>query len=399
MDAQVISRRELYEQVWQEPMTKLAKKYGLSDVGLAKLLKKHDIPRPPRGYWAKLQFGHKPRRTPLPNSKDNAEIAVREFNQAAAVAVAPPSEVEAELAGWRGDESEIKVAESLRGAHPLVSKAREGFQTAERSDLGFLLRPEGAPLDLHVTRGTLRRALLIVDALLKAFEKHGYSVGGGPSITIFGVAVTFSIDEMTESQREAVDEHDLQGPYRFGHSRFREKHVPSGRLSLHITSSNAYWAQGCRKTWRDGKSPVESRLTSFVEGVVRFAAAIKTHNEECERQERARQAEAERRAETARQRAEKLKLIKAERARVRQLLLTAKNWQRSQALREYIEAAVKYRTANQGPSGQDPEFVAWAAWATQQADRLDPFAESPPSILDEDIEELESPPLRGYSKW
>lgn len=46
-------------------MRKLAKTYGLSDVGLAKVCTKHDIPRPPRGYWAQKQLGYSPEQTPL----------------------------------------------------------------------------------------------------------------------------------------------------------------------------------------------------------------------------------------------------------------------------------------------------------------------------------------------
>jgi hypothetical protein len=32
-----VSRKDLYDQVWAEPMTHVAKKYGLSGRGLAKL--------------------------------------------------------------------------------------------------------------------------------------------------------------------------------------------------------------------------------------------------------------------------------------------------------------------------------------------------------------------------
>lgn len=41
-----ITRKELYEQVWAEPMTRLAKKYGVSDVGLRKRCLKLNIPVP-----------------------------------------------------------------------------------------------------------------------------------------------------------------------------------------------------------------------------------------------------------------------------------------------------------------------------------------------------------------
>jgi hypothetical protein len=53
-----ISREELYRLVWTEPMTKVAPRFGLSDVGLAKVCRKYHIPRPPVGYWAKLGVGH-----------------------------------------------------------------------------------------------------------------------------------------------------------------------------------------------------------------------------------------------------------------------------------------------------------------------------------------------------
>ena len=45
----VITRTELYERVWAEPIRKLSKEYGLSDVGLAKVCRRYDIPIPPRG--------------------------------------------------------------------------------------------------------------------------------------------------------------------------------------------------------------------------------------------------------------------------------------------------------------------------------------------------------------
>ena len=63
-----ISRAELYQQIWTEPMTKVAPRFGLSDVGLAKVYKRYDIPRPPVGYWAQKQFGKQPAPIPLPSA-------------------------------------------------------------------------------------------------------------------------------------------------------------------------------------------------------------------------------------------------------------------------------------------------------------------------------------------
>jgi len=52
-----ISRTDLYERVWTTPLRTLAKEFELSDVGLAKLCRRHDIPLPGRGYWVRMQFG------------------------------------------------------------------------------------------------------------------------------------------------------------------------------------------------------------------------------------------------------------------------------------------------------------------------------------------------------
>ena len=56
----------MYEKVWSISMVKLSKEYGLSDVGLAKICKKYNIPRPPRGYWARKAAGYNVKRLPLP---------------------------------------------------------------------------------------------------------------------------------------------------------------------------------------------------------------------------------------------------------------------------------------------------------------------------------------------
>lgn len=48
----MLTRKDLYELVWSVPMIKLADRFGLSDVGLKKKCRRHDIPVPPRGFSA-----------------------------------------------------------------------------------------------------------------------------------------------------------------------------------------------------------------------------------------------------------------------------------------------------------------------------------------------------------
>lgn len=49
-------RAKLYEEVWAEAVTKVAKRYGISDVALRKICKKLAVRLPPLGYWAKLEY-------------------------------------------------------------------------------------------------------------------------------------------------------------------------------------------------------------------------------------------------------------------------------------------------------------------------------------------------------
>jgi len=52
-------------------MVKLAKEFGLSGRRLEKICVKHDIPTPPLGYWAKVNFGKPVKKIPLgPPGKD-----------------------------------------------------------------------------------------------------------------------------------------------------------------------------------------------------------------------------------------------------------------------------------------------------------------------------------------
>jgi len=55
-------------------MIKVAKKYGISDVGLAKICRRNNIPVPPRGFWARRQAGYKVDVISLPRQARNVIV-------------------------------------------------------------------------------------------------------------------------------------------------------------------------------------------------------------------------------------------------------------------------------------------------------------------------------------
>jgi integrase len=59
-------REELYKLVWIAPVSEVARKLGVSDVGLAKLCRRAAVPVPGRGYWARVEAGQHIGAEPLP---------------------------------------------------------------------------------------------------------------------------------------------------------------------------------------------------------------------------------------------------------------------------------------------------------------------------------------------
>lgn len=59
----MVSRDELYRLVWSKPMTKVAAQFDVSGSYLARICALLNVPRPERGYWAKLEFGKAPPQT------------------------------------------------------------------------------------------------------------------------------------------------------------------------------------------------------------------------------------------------------------------------------------------------------------------------------------------------
>lgn len=59
MDTITFTRKELYDLVWKEPLSRLAKKFKISDNGLRKICKRMNIPLPPNGHYQKVQYGYK----------------------------------------------------------------------------------------------------------------------------------------------------------------------------------------------------------------------------------------------------------------------------------------------------------------------------------------------------
>ncbi len=159
-----LKREELYEQVWSQPMIELAKQYGMSDVGLAKICRKLTIPVPGRGYWAKLKAGRILPRPSLPALKKNdlAEIIV---TKPELPPVEPQTHTETErlIALEALPENLIVVEPMLSSPHSLVTQTRQWLRLVKPGDYGLLHSRKPGCLAVHVGPRSLDRALRIME--------------------------------------------------------------------------------------------------------------------------------------------------------------------------------------------------------------------------------------------
>lgn len=397
MPWKTITRKELYEEVWSTPVSKLAPKYNLSDVGFAKFCRRCDVPRPPRGYWARIEAGQKVKRTPLSRSNENGEIKVH---------IPDPEEVDAmEKAKVTTEKREslipkIEIAETLRGCHKLVSDTNEAFEGAKKQDDGILQVPKGSKLDLIVSRDQLRRSLLIISALLKTFESLGHKVSSGPTITVDGQSVSLSIREGTKAVEEELEAstESVTGRYDFFSERKRKKQIPSGLLTVSIPEAVGYWANGCRKNWKDAKTQrIENCMNSIVAGVLEVASKKQEHEISLKQEAIKKAAEEKRLRLEAADRAKKREEQKLEQRKLDKLLAQAKDLRRSREIRDFVVYVRQAHECKGSKIEVESELGKYLVWAELQADRLDPTVAAPETILDEVIPD--EPSHSPYRHW
>ncbi|NOZ11735.1 MAG: hypothetical protein GXP09_11935 [Gammaproteobacteria bacterium] len=371
-----VSREELYDQVWSEPMTKLAERYGLSDVGLAKICRRLNVPRPGRGYWAKKRRGRAGRRPPLPSLKDGQESeAMITKREKPAVDTQQSSEAEMLIASEMCDEKRIHVPAQPDTLHPLVARTEKGLGSAKLNNRHLLDPRAKQCLNVQVGAESVDRAVRIMDALLKALDARGFTVAvrtdpeRSTTVSVLGETLEFSLEESVMRKEHVLTPVEQKKKERDRWYSFRIPQydfVPAGKLSLKIRN---LWLRDIRMTWSDGNiQRVEDCLNAFIIGLIKASVQKRADRMEREAEQRRRE--------------EKARLIREEKERLKKLETNAKNWHKSQTIRAYIEAV---RGDTIGKHGKvDGEFERWLTWASQQADRLDPLTESPASILDEE---------------
>jgi hypothetical protein len=370
-----LKREALYKMVWSEPVSKLAREYGLSDRGLGKICKRLEIPVPGRGYWQMKRKGIQIPVPPLrPGKKLNATGAYIHGSSKPRIDDEQDHETCDLITAEKLPENKITVPPSLDSPHSLIAMTQRSLMGAKVDDRGLKQPRARGCLDIHVGQDSIDRATLIMDTLVKALETRGLdiSVAKEPSFSTsvsvmdeviqFGLSEDFNRTErkLTAAQMKEKEKH----PWMY--SRQEYDYSPNGILSLMIKNDDSL---NTRKTWSDGRRQrLEDCLNSFVGGLIKAAIAIKHLRTEREQRELRWQEERRQREESERIRREEEEKLKA-------LDREVESWHRSQKIRSYIDAVKKWGITKYGEIKPDSKLQQWLTWATGQADRLDPLVE------------------------
>lgn len=166
---QPLSREELYELAWKEPMVRLAERFGVSSSYLARVYTELKVPRPDRGYWAKLEFGKSPPKPSLPTALPG------DLTQWA------PGTAVGSLVASRGRHPKSSLPQARQKdygkLHELLIGVRPFFLKSRELEHGILRPFKTKLVDILASEGKLGDALDTAQALFLALNQKGFHVG------------------------------------------------------------------------------------------------------------------------------------------------------------------------------------------------------------------------------
>jgi hypothetical protein len=366
-----LTRKELYDLVWENPLSKLAKKYNLSDNGLRKVCKKLDIPLPKNGYWQKIQYNKKVSKEKLPvnntveNSitlkfRDNSETIINgvenELNQLT-------KEIKNEL------KETIIFPEKLTRPLQLISDAKIDLKTKEPEhyhNMKGLLNTSPDILNIAVAPQNVKRALLFMDIFIKAIHKRGHNV-----ITKGGTKVVIDSVQLSIGLRERLKKTIIKGTH-WDSTELNPSNILSLRLDTYPASE-----------WTDtNTSKLEDKIPNIIaklelQAVLEKRRAIEREiwHTEYERKLKIEQDFKERKEQ---------EIIKT-----KSFFSDAEKFEKATIYRNFIAAteqnAIKENNLTE-------ELKEWIKWANEKADWFDPFTNRKDELLnDNDREEFHKP--------
>lgn len=357
-----VTRKELYDLVWSTPGSKLSADFGVSDVAIAKRCGKLGVPRPSRGYWARIEAGHKPQRPPLPATPE--ELAAEKLKE-------PIPKI-------------ILLPEESAPLHPLADELTKALATAKTDAQKRVSIRERTLPEVTITKALARRVAQSFHAILKEVEPRGIPFRRARSSYEPGYfekghdRLYFKIEEELVEKPETPNGPSRRRAYWQSQAAPR---VPSERLTFSIGpqqySSSRQWTESGEKT-------IDTIVAEIVKEICRHytevqkkhaAEAIEREKQRLESEERWRKQQAEQAIRDQDEKKQKhARAVEAAARTRKEDLMKAAEWWRLHRVTEDFIAAVEQRWRSERAAELTPEQQAWLSWARERSKELSPFS-------------------------
>lgn len=383
-----MTREELYQHVWTTPIHLLSQSLGLSDIGLAKTCKQMEVPKPGRGYWARLDAGQPVEQVPL-QSPSLGAVRKWTFNVVANRQRRADWAVDNLTAPMNGKLLQpIALPGEREPLHEVAERHRGALEKAKPDEGGFVRLDSQTLFRCEVSLEMVPKLVRAIHALVAELEKRNCRmVRGNGQFEHLNVAQ--GSDRLTVHWREAIEEFEREPTV-------EEKRRPSwtwqlkqkratGKLTLEVS------AMGLRgnRTWTEsGSKSIEEVLARVIEKIAAAFEGLEAQRQreaERERQQieyEKQRAEGEATREKERQENERItrhqnKLLEIERIRRLNLGVAAQQWEDSKSVLAFIDALEKHWRGE--PEVElSPVQQKWLAWARAEAMKLVPWSEGYP---------------------
>ena len=345
-----LSRKELYDLVWQQPLSKMAPQFGISATALANICRKYEVPYPGSLYWTMKSMGRPVEIQPLPAAEGGStQISIEPAKPRR------PRTGNSDEKPKHSDAQDV-MAQLPAKEHPIVTRLIADREQRRREALasGNKWAIESAPGPIADVD---RRRHSLLSKLFYAVEERGGKVSaaqkGNFLAHIDGEDVEFLIREK-RSQRRVVS--DLGG--------FKSTNVEligTGRLSFSFLTYSP--THPCSEWNETDTAKLESRFPAMVERIFAGAQGLKAWNLK-------RQQEEEQRRKTAAERAERQRQAELERARRHKLVKLAGDWQAANVIRGLV-TALKSTDFDESQDVSGKTLAEWFTWADEVANDLD----------------------------
>lgn len=170
--ARSFTREEFYKLVWSKPLTHLAKEFYISDVALHKICRKHDIPNPPLGWWAKKEAGKPVEQTPLPKARAGAsrEIIIANADLSKEAATLSAVREQARVQASSGDDADDGPQ------HPIIARTLAALRKAKNAEKGLVSVSGPGLIHCTVAPASIDRIAIGLPRIVRAIALQGFQL-------------------------------------------------------------------------------------------------------------------------------------------------------------------------------------------------------------------------------